>query len=122
MNLGTRKVHAAIGAPVIERTRTRTTVASQQYYDLFVDTLFVKTVTVTVGSIAYPVQEVESQEMWDYLNARTSQTSDIPEYFFVRPNLGLGNSEIGLFPIPASASNTITIVQESNVRDLTASA
>lgn len=119
MNLGYKYILAALGRPVTEKTKTASTVASQQYYQLAPDYLFLKTVTVTISGKAYPVIEEESQEMWDYLNESTSQTSNIPERFFVRPGFGVGGAEIGFYPKPASAvTNAITVIYEATDRDL----
>lgn len=122
LNTGYKFVLAQLGRPVIERTQTAVTVASQQYYQLAIDYLFLKSVTITVGGIAYPIIEEQSQDNWNILNATTNQTSDIPTRFFLRPSFGVSGAEIGFWPIPASASNTITLVYEATDKSLSQSA
>ena len=118
MNVGYKLVLSDLGRAVTEKTQTASTVASQQYYQLPQDFNFLKSLTVTVSSIPYVVQEEESQEMWDYVNQSTTQTSDIPQLFFIRPGFGFSGAEVGLYPIPASASNTIRMVYEATDKDL----
>ena len=116
-NQGYHIVLADLGRPVTQRTQTASTVASQSNYTLPSDVLFIHTVKVTVGSIAYPVEEVPDQKTWDILKASLTGTSDIPQKFFVRPGFGVGGTELELLPTPASV-NTITIIYESGDRDL----
>jgi len=117
MNQGYKIILNDLGRPVTERIQDAVTVAGQQFYQMPPDFLWVKTMTVTVGGIAYVVQEEESQEMWDYLNQSTAQTNDIPQYFFIRPSFGFSGAEIGFYPAPASAGNAITMVYEATDRD-----
>ena len=118
-NQGYQLVLAEFGRPSTERTQTALTVASQQYYTLPPDVLFIKSITVTISSVPYPLEEIHDQKTWNVLNADLTGTSDIPTYYFVRQGFGIGGSEIGIFPKPASASNTITVVYEAGDRDLT---
>ena len=116
-NVGYKLVLAELGRPAIERTNTLTTSASTTFYDLPMDCIFIRSVTITVGGIVYVVQEEESQETWNYLH-QNSQTSDIPQTYFVRLNYGVGKSELGIYPTPSSASNTITVIYEKMDKDL----
>ncbi len=117
MNVGYKYVLADLGKSIGEKRFTGSTVASQQFYTLPYDYLFLKAITITVGGQVHPVFEEESQEMWDLMNINT-QTSDIPEKYFLRPGFGLGGVEIGIYPKPSSASNTITITYEASDKDL----
>jgi len=117
MNIGYKFLLAELGRSVTEKTKTALTVASQQYYQMPPDFLWLKELTITVGSTIYPVQEIVDQEEWDYLNT-TSQKSDLPTFLFVRPSWGVGGAEIGIYPIPSSNGNTITLVYEASDRDL----
>jgi hypothetical protein len=117
MNVGYKLILADLGRPVTEKTATGVTVASQQAYQMPPDFLFIKSITVTVGSTVYTVQEEESQEYWNMLNL-SAQTSDLPQVFFVRPRFGFSGAEILFYPTPASAGNTITIVYEATDKDL----
>jgi len=121
MNYGYKVILSDLGRSLTERTQTTDTVASQQYYQVPPDFLFTKMVTITVGSVVYPLIEIESQEYWEYLN-QTSQTGDIPEYFYIRRRFGIGGDEIGIYPIPSSDGNTITITYEATAKDLSAAA
>ena len=118
LNAGYHNILADLGRPVTEKTETASTVASQQYYQLPSTALFVKSVGVTVSSIPYPLEEIPDQNSWDALNADLTSTSDIPTYYFVRPGFGIGGVEIGIFPKPTSAGNTITVIYESTDKDL----
>lgn len=110
-----------LGLEVIEETKTITTVASQQTYDLTVRFWRMKTVTYTTGSIPYTLEPVESQEMWNELNAtRATDTSDIPSHYFIKRPLGINEAQLALFPTPANASDTITYIYEAKEKDMTA--
>jgi hypothetical protein len=118
MNFGYKYILAQLGRPVTEKTVTTLTVASQQYYQLPSDYLFLKSVTVNVGGTPYPVLEEESQDNWNIINATTTQTADIPTRFFIRLSLGVGASELGFYPAPSSPNNIITFVYEATDKDL----
>lgn len=117
-NAGYHSILADLGRPITEKTQTAATVASQQYYQLPSEALFVKSVTVTVSSIPYPLEEIPDQNSWDALNADLTSTSNIPTYYFVRPGFGIAGTEIGIFPKPTSTGNTITVIYESTDKDL----
>lgn len=95
----------------LEGSDTDTTVADQQSYQLPYDVDKVYTVTVTVDSYVYPVQEAPSRDFWNELNL-TSFSADYPEYFYV----DAGN--LFLWPTPSTSSNTITFDYKKIVRDL----
>ncbi len=97
--------------PFLEKSRTITTVASQQLYALPYDCDLVRAVAVTVSGTTHVPKLCPSQEMWDSLNSSV-YTSDTPEYYFVFAG------KVGIFPKPTSAGNTITITQKSRVADL----
>lgn len=117
MNLGYKFILADLGRSVGEKRYTGATVANQQFYQLPSDYLFLKAVTITVNSKPYPAIEEESQEMWDYVNLNT-QSNNIPQKYFLRPGFGIGGVEIGFFPKPSSAGNTITVTYEATDKDL----
>jgi len=122
MNLGYKLVLSELGRPQIEKTTDDddiVTVADQTFYPLPMDCLFPKSVTVEVDDVKHPVIECEDQEEWDYLqSAGSSQTSDIPEKYFIRQNWGVGGSEVGLYPTPSTADYPIYVVYEASDRDL----
>lgn len=117
MNAGYKEILADLGRPVTEKTKTTTTVAAQQGYQMPADFNWLKSIKVTVGSTIYTPQEEESQEQWDYLNMQT-RSDDVPETYFVRPRFGFGGTEVQLYPIPSTSSNTITLVYEAIDKDL----
>jgi hypothetical protein len=93
--------------------RTFSTVASQQFYQMPEDAIRMKSLTVTVGSITYPLTEIVDEEYWQQLNRRV-QTSTVPEFYFIK-----GADQYGIWPIP-SAIATATIGFEPNMRDMSA--
>ncbi len=117
-NQGYHIILAELSRPVTEKTQTADTVAEQSNYTMPSDTLFIKSVKVTVDSITYPVEEIPDQKSWDLLKASLTGTSDIPQVYFVRPGFGVGGTEIDLLPAPASDDNTITIIYEAGDKDL----
>jgi len=118
MNFSYKWLLARFDRTEIEKTATTPTVASRQYYQVPPDFKRLMSAKVTVGSIDYPLTEVQSQDEWDRFNTITTYTSDIPSHYFVRARFGLGGSEVGIFPTPTSASNTITFVYKATERDL----
>lgn len=96
----------------LEKQFTTTTTASTTFTVIpqYVDR--VSSVTVTVGSYTYSPQECPSREAWDRLNM-TTVTSDVPQWWFVY------DGKVGLYPTPASSSNTITINSKRLAKDLT---
>lgn len=117
MNIGNNYILSDLGRASIEDTSELTTVADQVYYDLPMDCSFVKSVTIEIGDVNYVLQEEESQDIWNHLH-QNSQSSDIPQLFFVRLNYGVGKSEIGIYPTPSTADYTITVVHEKLSQDL----
>jgi len=117
LNFGYKEVFARVGRSIIERTRTAQTVGNQQFYQCPKDFLFPNTVTVTVGTIKYPVVEESSQLNWNKLNV-FPQVINIPQRYFIRKGFGNTN-EIGFWPTPSSSDNTITLVYEASDKDLT---
>lgn len=82
----------------LEKTKTMSTVASQQFYTLPYDYKKLISVTVTIGSTVYTPLECQSRKVWEDLNQSTSTTSDTPEWYFIF------NGQLGFWPMPASAN------------------
>jgi len=115
LNLGYKFILADLGRSVTEKIQTANTVADQRAYLVPPDFMWIKTVTYTSGTTVYPLEEEESQEMW---NIRTAYNiSGTPSHFFIRPRFGLGGTEILLDPRP-SAVSTLTITYEAGDKDL----
>jgi hypothetical protein len=87
----------------LEKTKTYSTVADQQFYDLPADYNKLISLYVAVGTTRYVPREVPTRRFWDELNSQPS-TSDEPYYRFI-----FGN-QFGLFPTPAtSLSNAMVL-------------
>lgn len=99
--------------PFLERPRTLTTIASTQFYNLPYDTDQVKAVSVLVGTTTYVPKQSPSKDHWDMLNLSVF-TSDIPEWYFLQAG------QVGLWPKPATAGNTIQLQTKVRVIDLSA--
>jgi len=106
-----RAICAAKDWPFLERLRTLTTVAAQQFYNLPYDCEQVREIAVIVSSKRYVPRQSPDRAHWDRLN-QSSVSSDIPEFYFVF------NGQVGLWPTPVSASNTINVTQKTRVIDL----
>lgn len=88
-----------------------TTTASTQFKELPNTVGKVRAITVTVSSNIYTPREITDEKEWQRINQQ-SVTSDIPEYFYIRAG------QFGLFPIPASSSNQVTIYHKPIHKDL----
>lgn len=94
-----------------ERTYTTPTVASQQFYNLPPQVKELINLTVTIGGVVWQPKECPSRQFWDALNVITF-TQDFPSYFFVY------NGQVGIYPNPSSAGNTITMNYKTRIVDL----
>lgn len=95
----------------LESLYTLSTVASTQFITLPMYIDRVSSCYVTVGTTRWTPRECPSRQMWDRLNV-TTITSDIPQWFYVY------NGQLGLYPVPATAGNTITINSKQLAKDL----
>ncbi len=94
-----------------ERTYTTNTVSNQQFYNLPPQVKKLINVTVLIGSTLWQPKECPSREYWDYLNTITFE-QDYPSFFFVY------NGQVGLWPVPASNGNPITMHYKTRIVDL----
>jgi len=106
-----RAICAAKDWPFLERLRTLTTKASAEFYALPHDCDQVRSVAVIVSSIRHTPRQAPDRAFWDRLNT-SSITSDTPEYWFAF------DGELGLWPKPVSAGNTINVTQKTRAIDL----
>jgi len=97
--------------PFLHRLRTALTVASTTFAALPYDVDQVESVFVTVGTTRHNPKPAPSRKFWDELHYSV-QTSDVPVYWFVY------NGELGLWPRPSTAGNTISIDAKIRVIDL----
>lgn len=93
-----------------ERSYTTTT-TTNQFYNLPPQVKKLINVTVLIGSTLWQPKECPSREYWDYLNTITFN-QDYPSFFFVF------NGQVGLWPVPSSAGNTITMNYKIRLADL----
>jgi len=96
----------------LEGTNTATTVADQQAYALPYDYDKLIDVYQTVGAYKYIPREIVSQDDWDRLNQQADYESNYPIYWHIF------NGELNFWPIPSTASQTITYNYRKNVVDL----
>jgi hypothetical protein len=90
-----------------------TTVAQSQYFDPPYNADKIEYANVYSNLIWYVPKELRSGSYWRVLN-RTEVYSDIPQYW----NISTRTRKIGLYPIPATAGNTVRIGFTKKIRDL----
>lgn len=95
-----------------QKTQTASTVAAQQYYHNPPGIVNIESVVLTVGSVDYTLEPVNSQSEWDRLNSVDIQAGAFPQYFFPR------RDDFGIWPIPQDAY-TVTIHYHLRDRNLT---
>lgn len=106
-----RHIAALRDWPFLHRARTLLTTAATQFKPLPYDIDQVESVFVTVSTFRYTPKLINSREQWDILNQST-YTSDFPEYAYVY------NGELGLWPVPATSANVVTVNGKIKVTDL----
>lgn len=111
MNDEHRTICAMRDWPFLHRLRTATTIASTTFVEVAYDVEQIESVFVTVGTTRYNPRPAPSRAFWDQLHYSV-QTSDTPEYWIFY------NGQLGLWPRPASSSNTISMNAKIRVRDL----
>lgn len=95
----------------LQRTKTDTTVASQENYKLPVFYKKLINTKVTSGSTDYIPREAPSRAFFDELKSYGATTSTGPEWFYIY------NGEILYFPKPSTSSLTITHQYEIQFKD-----
>lgn len=95
-NQGMHKFMAVLNRDWIDQERTFDVKANQQYYQNPEDAIRIKSVVVTVGSVAYPLDEIATDDDWHALNMRT-QTNSFPRFYFVK-----GSDQYGIWPTPSA--------------------
>lgn len=95
-----------------ETSTTIVTVSNQQFYNLPFDFSKNKSDTITSGNINWVPNEVLSIIDWNKLNVITNYTSDFPSNYFIY------NGQLGFWPTPSTAGNTITYYYKRRVTDL----
>jgi hypothetical protein len=95
-----------------ERSYSTLTVANQQFYPLPPQVKRLIDVTVTIGGVVWLTKPCSNREYWDSLNVITFY-QDFPSFHFV-----YNGNEVGIWPTPASAGNTITMNYQIRTTDL----
>lgn len=83
-----------------------------QNYNIPANISKIEALTVSIGQLQYSPTPVQTIEEWNLINT-LPYTSDIPNYYF--PYGGT----VGIFPIPSSTGNVITINYKTRVSDMT---
>ena len=115
-NQGYKMLLGVLGRQLTEKVKTATTVASQRGYQMPPDCAWVKNVSVLVGTTKYPLQEVQSEQAWDYYTQ--NDYTGIPQRFFYRPRFGIGGGVLELDPIPGASTYTVRLTIEATDKDL----
>lgn len=97
------------------------TVAQQQFYNMPGNIKKLINVTINIGGVLWQPQECPTRQLWDNLNVVTFY-QDFPSYFFVYngavTNSSAGIPQVGIYPIPASNSNVMTLNYKARIIDL----
>lgn len=96
-----------------EASTTISTVSQQQFYNLPFDFSKNKTDTITTGDLKWTPTEVLTRADWDRLNV-FPYYADFPSNYFI-----WNNKQLGFWPIPSTAGNTITYNYKRRPTDLT---
>ena len=97
----------------LETTATKTTVASQEGYQIPNTIQKIRSVKITLaGGTIYRPRPVEDPRYWEYLQSLQAGDSDATRLFMKQGN------QILLWPEPATTGSTITIRGQRRLRDL----
>jgi len=115
-NVGQHIVEDELGSFFTEETFTDLTEESTFSYPLPEDQFVrLKEAYITVSNVRYRMVQEHDETAWQYRMAQTTgNTSDIPTHIFVR------NRTYEIYPTPATAGNTITLIYEAGHKDLSA--
>lgn len=113
INQGEKKFGSILNREWRRSEKTFSLAADQQYYQMPEDCIRVASLTVTIGDITYPLQEIADDSTWQMLNMHI-ETSTIPEFYYVK-----GNDQFGIYPIPsANQADAATMSYERRTRDM----
>lgn len=89
-------------------------VATQQFYTFPSDMVRITEVRVNSNGLNFPVNQIDSEAMWNRINIIPAMTINLPMYYFIR-----GYNEIGLWPIPSQAVTAGLVVSyEARQKDM----
>ena len=115
---GTRLINDAIRILVNkfyfnETSYTMSSVAAQQFYNLPPNCRKIINVTGTIGNIVWVTKDCPDRNYWDILNT-TPFNQDFPMFHFIWNR----NTQVGIWPAPASNGNTYTVNYQMRNVDL----
>lgn len=114
INQGLRLFKNAARRYWTRQEKSTSIVAGQQYYQLPPDCVRVTAVRVLSSGLNYPVQQIDSEELWNAYNIIPATTINLPQFYFIR-----GNNEIGLYPIPSTGyTNGLMVSYEPRLVDM----
>lgn len=115
INSAVRILEGSLRLPPFEKTRDITTTASASY-PFPQDLIMPKELYSTVGTVRYPSAiKVTDEITWNMIKSSTA-VSDIVTHWFARP----GSNQIEIWPTPANAGNTISLIYEAMSIDMSA--
>lgn len=76
-----------------------TTAANVQYYPFPPGYVNTDGMVITVGSVNFPLKIIDSEYLWEQLNAITVQASALPQFYYPR------RDDFGVWPIPQATYN-----------------
>lgn len=103
-------------APLTTNATTAIEIGAQQFYPLPPNYSKLKTITITIGNLQWTLDEILTRLEWDQLNV-FPYYADIPAYFYIYPG-GDHGGQIGIWPIPSTTGNMITINYKYRIPDL----
>lgn len=93
---------------------TTNLVENQQFYTFAADIVRGTEVRVNSNGLNFPVNQVDSEAMWNRINIIPAMTINLPMYYFIR-----GRNEIGLWPIPSvNTSAGLVVSYEARLPDM----
>jgi hypothetical protein len=115
---GTRLINDAIRILVNkfyfnETSYTQLSVANQQFYNLPPNCRKIINVTGTIGNVVWVTKDCPDRNYWDILNT-IPFAQDFPMFHFIWNR----NTQVGIWPKPASSGNTYTVNYQMRNVDL----
>ena len=96
-----------------QKVWTTETEDGEQFYRLPPDFNRLQSATLTISDVAYPLQVIDSYNEWNTLNQIDFSGSTTPLFIFIR------RDDFGIWPKPSADDNTITLVYNIFVKDMT---
>jgi len=97
-----------------QKVWTTETEDGEQYYHLPPDFNRLQSATLTISGVSYPLVVIDSYDEWNKLNQMDFSGTVIPQFIFIR------RDDFGIWPEPSADDDTITLVYNIFVKDMTA--